>query len=118
LPAVLGSRRKNTKTSKPVLAGTLATTGVGRVRTTSSLSATTSLPLTRTPPRATPSTTGRVSESSAMTAPLEVCASAVTLTVPSPRFSGDTTDPKRSPSMFGIVTTTLELTRFTIEPGM
>jgi len=100
------------------LAGTLAATGARSVRTTSSLSATTSLVVTRTPPSATPSTTGRVSESCATTAPLELCASATTLTVSSVRSSGDTTDPKRSPSMFGIVTTTLESTRFTIEPGM
>jgi hypothetical protein len=106
------------KTSKPVFAGTLAATGIGRVRTTSSLSATTSLLLTRTPPCATPSTTGRVSEICATTAPLELCASASTLTVASVRSRGETTDPNRSPSLFGIDTTTLASIRFTIEPGM
>jgi len=67
--------------SKPVFAGTLAMTAVGSVRTTSALSTTISLLLTRTPPIATPSRTGRVSEIWATTAPSELCASATTLTL-------------------------------------
>jgi hypothetical protein len=101
-----------------VFVGTLAVTGAGSVRTTSALRATTSLLLTRTPPTATPSTTGRVSATCATTAPVELCASAVTLTESSLLFNGDATDPKRSPSLFGMVTTTVVSTRFTIEPGM
>jgi len=118
LPATLGSRRKKTKRSKPVFVGTLAVTGAGSVRTTSALRATTSLLVTRIPPIATPSTTGRVSAICPTTAPLELCASAVMLTVSSLLFSGDATDPKRSPSLFGMVTTTVVSTRLTIEPGI
>jgi len=118
LPATLGSRRRSAKRSKLVLVGTLAATGAGSERATSSLSATTSLLFTRTPPSATPSTTLRVSEYCATTAPVELCASAITSTVLSLRSSGDTTDAKRSPSVLGIVTTTLASMRFTIEPGM
>jgi hypothetical protein len=103
--------------SKPVFAGTLVVIGDGSVRTTSALSETISLLLTRTPPSATPSTTGRVSEICATTAPSELCASAATLTL-SARPCGVTTDPKRSPSVFGIVTTTFDSTRATVEPGM
>jgi hypothetical protein len=104
--------------SKPVLVGTLAVTGAGSACTTSSLSATISFVPTRTPPSATPSTTGRVSEICATASPFVPWASAATLTVSSLRSSGDTTDPKRSPSLLGSVTTTLEATRSTIEPGM
>lgn len=104
--------------SKPLFVGTLAVTGAGSTRTTSALNATTSVPLTRTPPSATPSTTGRVSEICATTAPVGLCASAMTLVVPSLRSSGETTEPNRSPSLFGIVTTMVESTRFTIEPGI
>jgi hypothetical protein len=74
--------------------------------------------VTLTPPCATPSTTLRVSSTSATTAPFGACASATTVTVPSVGSAGDAIDAKRSPELWGIVTTMFVSTRSAIDPGM
>jgi hypothetical protein len=81
LPATLGSRRRKTERSNPLFDGTLTVIGFASVRTASSLSATTSVEVTRMPPTATPSATVRVSSIWPTIAPFELRASAAMLTV-------------------------------------